>query len=156
MRHVSQLTKIIMTKKSALFIFLLAVHPSHAQHPISSEIEGRIKRVENNLAGWVKIKGRPNWNILGRMRFYNAKGLSIAVINDYKVEWAKGYGWADTAEHRAVTPSTLFQAASIGKSIHAAAMLRLAEEMKLDLGRDINDYLKDGNSPMIPCATERK
>jgi CubicO group peptidase (beta-lactamase class C family) len=75
------------------------------------------------------------------MSKYKITGLSIAVINNYKVEWAKGYGFADVSEKRHVTEKTLFQAASISKSLNATGILKLAEEKKIDLDRDINDYL---------------
>jgi len=37
------------------------------------------------------------------MNFYKIKGISIAVIKNYKIEWARGYGCADLAENRPVT-----------------------------------------------------
>ena len=49
-------------------------------------VKEHIKLVENNLAGLVKIEGHAGDNILDRMTFYNVKGLSIAVISDYKIE----------------------------------------------------------------------
>lgn len=64
-------------------------------------------------------------------------GLSIAVIRDYKIDWAKGYGWADSAENREVKTSTLFQAASISKSLNGVGVLKLAQDKKLDLNTDI-------------------
>src|SRR5690349_16330655 len=104
-------------------------------------VEQKVKAVENNLGGWVKIQDSAGWNILDRMAYYKINGLSIAVINNYQIEWAKGYGWADTAEGRKVTTSTLFQPASIGKSIHAVGTMKLVERGLLDPEKDINAYL---------------
>src|SRR6478735_10669622 len=68
------------------------------------EVLKKIDQVEHNLAGWIQIKDAPiTWTLEERMKFYNANGVSIAVIKDYKIEWAKGYGWADNTEKRAVT-----------------------------------------------------
>src|SRR2546430_9843869 len=81
------------------------------------------------------------------MKFYKAKGVSIAVIKNYKVEWAKAYGWADSAEKRPATVQTLFQAASNSKSLNSLAVLKLMEERKLKLDTDINVYLKSWQFP---------
>ena len=116
----------------------------------------KIRTVENNLGGWVKIQNGAGWNILDRMAWYKINGLSIAVINTYKIEWAKGYGWADTAEKRKVTTTTLFQPASIGKSIHAAGTMKLVEQGKLDPNKDINDYLKRWKFPYDSLSRGKK
>ena len=66
----------------------------HAQQKktYSKEIEFKIKQVENNLSGWLQIKDKPQkWTLEERMLFYKANGVSIAVVKDYKIEWAKGY-----------------------------------------------------------------
>ena len=81
------------------------------------------------------------------MKFYHANGVSIAVIKDYKIEWAKGYGWADNAQQRPVTTTTLFQAGSNSKSLNAVGILKLVQEGKLDLYSDINNYLKSWKFP---------
>src|SRR4029079_3423762 len=75
----------------------------------SKEVQAKIKKFENNLGLWVQI-GNQQFTLADRMKNYHVKGLSIALIKDYKIEWAKGYGWADRAEQRPVTTSTLFQA----------------------------------------------
>lgn len=110
----------------------------------TKEIEDKIKQVENNLASWAELEGQPpvQWTLQERMRHYKTPGISIAVIRDYQIEWARGYGWADVEEKRPVTPQTLFQAASISKSLNGVAILKLAEQQRLDLDEDINTYLK--------------
>ena len=37
------------------------------------------------------------------MKYYNVAGLSVAVIDNYQIVWAKGYGYADKKEDRKVT-----------------------------------------------------
>ena len=107
----------------------------------SSDVEEKIRLVENNLAGWVQTGNNDRWNLEERMKKYNINGVSIAVIHNYKIEWARGYGYADVSENRSVTENTLFQAASISKSLNAVGVLRLVQEKKLDLNADINKYL---------------
>jgi CubicO group peptidase (beta-lactamase class C family) len=91
-----------------------------------------------------------------RINFYHVKGVSIAVIRNYKIEWARGFGWADSAEQRPVTTSTLFQAGSISKSLNAVGVLKLVQDGKLDLYRDINDYLKTWKFPYDSLSHGKK
>ena len=101
-----------------------------AQTSYSKEVLEQIKQVENNLVCRVQIENVNPYNILNRMVYYKVKGLSIAVIQNYKVVWAKAYGWADEQEKKPVTVKTLFHAASISKSINAMAILKLVQDKK--------------------------
>lgn len=60
------------------------------------------------------------------MKHHNIMGVSIAVIHDFKLDWVKSYGWADVSEKRPVTEKTLFQAASISKSLNGVGVIKLA------------------------------
>ena len=98
---------------------------SFAQTPVESQI----KRVEQGLLPAVLIKGDASWSIAERMKFYKVPGLSIAVIKDFKIDWARGYGLKDVSTNEPVTTETLFQAGSISKSVNAmVAMKRLSRE----------------------------
>lgn len=113
----------------------------------SKEVLEKIKQFENNLISWVKLDSSQNWNIYDRMKEYDNAGISIAVIHNYKIEWVKSYGLADKSEKRPVTNQTLFQAASIGKSINGFGIMKLVQQKKVELNRDINDYLKTWKFP---------
>lgn len=112
-----------------------------AQTPYSPETEAKIKLVENSLGDWVKTQYDSIWNLEERMKHHKITGVSIAVIHNFKLDWAKGYGWADVSEQRPVTDKTLFQAASISKSLNGVGILKLVQDGKLDLSTDINHYL---------------
>ncbi len=117
------------------------------------DVEARISQVEGNVAfAKFRIAGRPNLTIADRMNHHGVKALSIAVIKDYRIDWAKAYGWADAEERRAATTETLFQPGSISKSLNAVAVLRLVQEGKLDLNRDINQDLKSWQFPYDSLA----
>ena len=71
-------------------VFILSL-ASCARSPGSS-IERRIERVERGL---VSAPGDPpgkRMNLAERMVYHKVPGVSIAAINDYQVEWARGYG----------------------------------------------------------------
>jgi len=137
---------------AVMSVTAIAQKTGHYPHAV----ETRIKKVENNLGGWVKIEDSTGWNILDRMAYYRINGLSVAVINNYKIEWVKSYGWADTAQKIPVSPVTMFQVASIGKSINAVGMMKLVQDGKLDLNRDINNYLKRWKFPYDTTSRGRK
>jgi CubicO group peptidase (beta-lactamase class C family) len=148
--------------KAAPFLFtsalLLLVQAGLAQSKtFDAATEAQIKKVENSLAGPVQLKDSSRgMNLQERMAFYKVRGLSVAVINNYKVVWAKGYGWADEGAKKPVTPQTLFQAASISKSLNAVGVLKLAQDKKLDLYRDINDYLVTWKFPYDSLSKGKK
>lgn len=129
-----------MRKIHLITLFLLAL-PAFGQ-----DVNEKIKLFENNLIHWDQSRTK-KWTLKERMAFYNMNAVSIAVIKDYKVEWVKAYGFADVSEQRIATPQTLFQAASISKSINSLGILKLVEQGKLGLDEDINNYLTDWKFP---------
>lgn len=126
-----------------------------AQTPFPKEVEEQIIQVENNLFGRVILNGKAD-NILDRMAYYKVKGLSIAVVKNYKVVWAKGYGWANENKKIPVTTKTLFKPGSISKSINAVGVLKLAQDNKLDIYKDINDFLKSWKFPYDSLSNGKK
>ena len=104
-------------------------------------LPGRIREVENNLITYVPVKGFKGWNILDRMKYYKVPGVSRAVIKDYKIDWAKGYGLADTNQKTQVTTETMFSAGSISKFLMAVTALKMVENEQIDLEKPINNYL---------------
>jgi len=132
-------------KKYLLLLLILIIQTKLSlegqtkRYPV--DIEERIRLVENNLAGWVQTGENDTWTLTERMKRYNINGVSIAVIHNYQIEWARGYGFADVSEKRPVTEKTLFQAASISKSLNSVGVLKLAREKRIDLNSDINKFL---------------
>ncbi len=125
---------------------------SSSQTGYAPATEERIKQVENSLGDWVRTQYDTIWNLEERMKHHNITGVSIAVVHDFKLDWAKGYGWADLSEQRPVTEKTLFQAASISKSLNSVGVLKLVQDGKLDLHTDINQYLTSWKFPYDSVA----
>ncbi len=120
-------------------VFLILFSTSLVAQPDADQ--SRIARVENGLVTPVLVKGGKTWNILERMKFYNVPGVSVAVFSDNRIQWAKGYGVMDVDTGLPVTDRTLFVAGSVSKPVAVMGALRLVEEKKLSLDRNINEYL---------------
>src|SRR3954469_6089704 len=72
----------------------------------------------------------------------NIAGAVVLVVKDGKVLYSHGYGYADVVKKTPVSPdSTLFRPGSISKILNWTAVMQLVEQGKLDLDRDVNDYL---------------
>jgi CubicO group peptidase (beta-lactamase class C family) len=122
----------------------------------SGDVDARIKRVERGLRPSVLIRGGPVWTIEERMASRNVPGLSVAVIHDFEIEWAKGYGVIESGTEKPVTTETLFQAASISKPFGAVVALYLVERGQLDLDSDVNDKLRSWKIPENDLTRDEK
>ena len=81
------------------------------------------------------------------MTQFHVPGVSIAVVKDFKIAWAQAYGTADVETGAPVTTETMFQAASISKTIAAMASVRAVQEGKFSLDQDVNTILKSWQLP---------
>ena len=88
------------------------------------------------------------------MEKFGVPGVSIAVIKDFDIHWAKGYGIADVATGAMVDLETLFQAASISKPVNAMAFLKAAQDGEVSVDDDINHILKSWNVPDSPLTKD--
>jgi len=113
-----------------------------------------INRVENGLLPRVRVVGESGWTIEERMDRWNVEGVSVAVIQEFDVVWARAYGLADREEGIPVTTETLFQAGSISKPVGATGALRLVEEGKLTLDKPINEILQTWQLPENELTAE--
>ena len=125
----------------------------------SDPVQERIERVENGLIaitpeGQLDL-GDPK-TVAERMAHYGVPGLGIAIIDDYQIEWAKGYGVLEAGGHEPVTADSLFHAGSIAKPLSAAAALVLVERGQLDLDQDVNDRLVSWQVPENEYTTQEK
>src|SRR5262245_35294325 len=140
-----------MFSRILLFV-LVSSQFAFGQSPVPS----RIQRVEQGLLPSVLIKGSPGWTIQERMKHYKIPGVSIAVITNFKVEWAKGYGVKDLETNEPVTPETLFQAGSISKPVAAMVALKRVEQGKIALDENINNKLTSWKLPDNEFTAKRK
>jgi CubicO group peptidase (beta-lactamase class C family) len=145
-----------VTMKAAFSRILLCVLVISQIAYGQSPLEHRIKRVEQSLLSPVLIKGSSGWSIQERMKHYKIPGVSIAVIKDFKVEWARAYGVKDLETSEPVTTETLFQAGSISKPVAAMVALKKVEQGKLTLDENINNKLTSWKLPDNEFTAKKK
>ena len=115
-------------------------------------------RIEHGLRPAVRLLDRADttFDLLERMRFYHVPGVSIAVVDGDRVVWAKGFGVKAFGGSEPVDTSTLFLAGSISKPVFATGLLKLVEDGKLDLDKDVNGYLRSWHLPEGAFTRDQK
>ena len=79
---------------------------------------------------------------------YHIAGAAVSIVQDGKIELAKGYGYADIENQIPVTPDeTIFRIGSTSKLFTWTAVMQLVEQGKIDLHADVNTYLPDFKIP---------
>ncbi len=124
---------------TAIFVLALAVTmpiPLRAQDP-KAAVERSV-----DIAALMKANGIP--------------GMSVAVIHDYSIAWANGYGVTEKGGSTAVTPRTLFLAGSISKPVTAVGALALVDAAELSLNSDVNESLKSWKVPASAFTVNQK
>jgi CubicO group peptidase (beta-lactamase class C family) len=121
-----------------------------------TSVDTQIKRVEHGLLPAVLIKGDQPWSIEERMKQWKVPGLSVAVVKDFKVEWARTYGVKDIETKEPVTTETLFQAGSISKPVAAMVALKRVQQGKIALDENINNKLVTWKLPDNEFTAKKK
>lgn len=115
----------------------------------SGEIAERISRIENGVLPQPALRSQvpEKSKLTDRMKHYKVPGVSIAVIHNDRIEWARSYGVRETGASKPLTTEALLQAGSISKPVAAVAALRMVEAGRLNLGEDVNKYLVSWKVP---------
>lgn len=116
-----RLTALLITSCLSLSACL---SPLVAPESVSS---GDFRTIENYLADLVQRE----------MSDHEITGISIALIDDQKLIWQKGFGFADLENKIPATPETIYRAGSISKVFTAAATMQLAEQGKIDIDQPL-------------------
>lgn len=67
--------------------------------------------------------------------------LSIALVEDQQVVWAKGFGFADPIKKIPATAGTVYRVGSVSKLFTDIAVMQLVEQGKIDLDAPVTRYL---------------
>ncbi len=109
----------------------------------TADVQSSITAVEKSLIAAVVNDGSApaGMRLQDRMQHFQVPGVSIAVINNGEIVWAKGYGVTEAGGTHAVTTDTVFQACSISKPVSVTGIMLLAQSGVIDISRNVNDYL---------------
>jgi len=87
------------------------------------------KKLDEKISSTLKLAGAPS--------------VSVAVVKDGKLVYAKAFGTADLAAGRPANLQTRYAVGSISKQFTAAALLMLEEQGKLSLDDRVSKYFPD-------------
>ena len=120
-------------KKARVFVLLalsLIVASLNAQSPNlgdDPDVQGAIRL----FSAWMD----------GQVRWRELPGVAVGVVTDQELVWAQGFGFADTATERPMTPDTKFRIALHSKLFTATAIMQLREQGKIRLDDPVSKYL---------------
>src|SRR6266436_3900972 len=158
--HVKRIDILQCAKNLALTLILFSIATGIAKPQVSRQgaREARIERVLSGLRPPVAIKGQPpeKWTLAEGMAQSHVPGISIAVIDNGQIAWARGFGVKQAGTADPVSTSTLFEAQSISKAVTATATLVLVNSGRLSLEESPNVYLKSWKLPYNEYQAQEK
>jgi len=128
---------------------LAGCNRSPASRPDAAELPDAARHVLAGLRPAIAIEGEApiHWSLAERMQRFHVPGVSIAVIDHDSIVWAHGFGVKEAGTPDSVTTETMFQAGSISKPTFAVGVMRLVQDGRLDLDRDVNATLTTWKVP---------
>src|SRR5665213_2643207 len=91
------------------------------------------------IASQARAKPNANWQrdfdafVVDGLATTQTPGMSVAIVRGGRTVFAQGYGYADIATARHVTADTVFQIASVSKTVTATAMMMLWQDQHFKL-----------------------
>src|SRR5260370_5041359 len=122
-------SEVLPLKATARFIVLLMLAPSLGAGVAAS---AEPAQPSTSLVAWLQQ----------HMQRYGIPGASVAVMKNYRIEWAHGFGLRHKESKTAVTRDTLFQAPSVSKAFTATAAMMAFDRTKLSIDAYINDVFR--------------
>lgn len=116
----------------ALLVVVTAASPALAQAKAADIAKSdEVASATRLLEAWIE----------SQMAYRGLPGLSLAIVHDQDVIYAKGFGFADVDKKTPATPGTVYRIASISKLFTAVAVLQLRDQGKLQLDDPVAKYL---------------
>lgn len=114
---------------SILIITFLLAPIAQAQSTIANhpEVVSNIKLLEAWIESQMVYRGWP--------------GMSVGVVYDKQVIWARGFGYSNLEKKTPATPATIYRMASVSKTFTATAIMQLRDAGKLSLDDPVAKYL---------------
>lgn len=118
-----------MKKQSSLLILVLCTYLSTLSQQYNTINERTKKRIDSTYTALIKK--------------HNVVGLSLAVVDNGKIVYSNGYGFADRENNIAATDKTIYRVCSITKSFTSLSLLQLQEKGKLNINHSVKEYLPE-------------
>jgi CubicO group peptidase (beta-lactamase class C family) len=112
--------------------FLLAGCASAPQRPVSIA-QGDYETTREYVTRFIQHEMKKN----------SVEGLSIALVDDQRIVWAEGFGYADEAKKIPASADTLYRVGSISKLFTDTAAMQLVEQGRLDIDQPLKKYIPD-------------
>ena len=115
----------------------------------SNDYQKKIAQLETSLQTPLKFSGVSDQlhTMEERMTHYAVPGVSMTLIDQGEIVWAKTWGTADNSTQQPLSIDTLFQAASISKPVAALGALKMVENGDFSLSVPMNDCLRRWQFP---------
>jgi CubicO group peptidase (beta-lactamase class C family) len=141
-------------RAGTLVLSVMALHMSVAVFARDT----RIERVERGVPAIPpsETEAALHLNLQQLMQRFEVPGLSVAVIDNFRIVWAKGYGVKEVGSRVPVTVRTIFGAGSISKAVSAAGALTLVEQGRISLDENVNVKLRSWQVPDNEFTGEQK
>ncbi len=137
----SKLTRLIIL----FLIASLIIFTDFSDVPIAGRSDQALAQVSYSQGGKIEASDLGTFTdelLTRQLADYHIAGAIVSIVQDGKIRIAKGYGYANVAEQIPVTPDeTIFRIGSTSKLITWTAVMQLAEQGKIDLNADVNNYL---------------
>ncbi|MFC1583362.1 serine hydrolase domain-containing protein [Candidatus Neomarinimicrobiota bacterium] len=150
-----RLMQTALTSLATLLLIALTAF-SCSSKPAEAQIQARIQSVEHGLVAVRSLADafqtdstrlQEKLALREQMEQLGVPGVSIAVINDSRIEWSKGYGVLRNDAPDTVTTETLFEAASVTKQLTAVMALQAVDQDLLRLDGAVNEQLQSWQIP---------
>ena len=147
----------ISRRSTIAWVWVVLSACSVAQTQTPSSASERRQWVEDHLCHYIVLQSdeHATMTLAEQMAALHVPTVSLAAIRDGRIDWAHSYGVMALGGAPATT-NTLFGAASISKAVTAVGVLKLAEEGRIDLDADVNQYLKRWKIPENAFTATRK
>ncbi len=100
---------------------------------LGKDIKAIVAEIEKLIPGLIKESKVP--------------GLSIALVNEGKRVWSRGFGVCDADSGKSVSADTVFETASVSKTVFAYGIMKLCEQGAMSLDTPLVRYW-----PQLPVA----
>jgi len=141
MKHTSIHTVVVLVLV-AILVSAPAV-ATGATHPVRSIDRGEQTK-SSDLSDRDEFEHWLDESMADQLERHHVPGATVVVVKDNEVFLAKGYGYADLESGRpVVTNETVFSIGSTGKLVTWTAVMQGVEDGRLELDRNVNEYVTD-------------